>query len=76
MLKTIMSLQMLAANEMLGVIVLAANEFGFVEVGNRSKHLESKTGKSESQNLAKSQKLSKSGKSKSEKSKKLSKSGN
>ena len=52
MLKTIMSSQVLAANEMLGAKVLAANEVGNMEgdnkLSNRLKRVESKTGRSES----------------------------
>ena len=76
MLKTNMSLQMLATNKLLGARVLTANEVGDVEGSNRSKYMKSKTGRLESQKSAKSQKLPKSGKSKDEKSKKPSKSGN
>ena len=77
MLKTTISSQMLAANEVLGARVLAADEVGSVggsggdELSDGSKRVEPKTGKS-----AKSRKLSKSGKSKGEKSKKPPKSGN
>ena len=77
MLKTTMLSQVLAANEVLGARVLAADEVGSVGGGGRdessdgSKRVEPKTGKS-----AKSRKLSKSGKSKGEKSKKPPKSGN
>ena len=71
---------MLAANEMLDAKVLAADEVGDIGRGDRLsdrlKYMEPKTGRSESQKLAKSQKLSKSGKSKGKKSKKLLKSGN
>ena len=78
MLKTTMSSQVLAANEVLGARVLAADEVGSVGGGgdgssDGSKRVEPKTGRS------KSQKSSKSGNSegkKSAKSKKLSKSGN
>ena len=78
MLKTIMSSQVLVANEVLSARVLAADEVGDVGDGNRSnnrsKCVEPKTGK-----LVKSLKLSKSGNSKDKKlakSKKPSKSGN
>ena len=61
MLKTTISSQVLAANEVLGARVLAANEIGDVGGGDgsndRSKHVEPKTGKT-----FKSRKLSKSGK--------------
>ena len=78
MLKTTMSSQVLAANEVLGARVLAADEVGSVGGGgdrssDGSKRVEPKTGRSESQ------KSSKSGNSegkKSAKSKKPSKSGN
>ena len=78
MLKTTMSSQVLAANEVLGARVLAADEVGSVGGGgdgssDGSKRVEPKTGRSESQ------KLSKSGNSegkKSAKSKKPLKSGN
>ena len=77
-LKTTMSSQVLAANELLGTWVLVANEVGSIgDYGdgssNGSKRVKPKTGRSESQ------KLSKSGNSegkKSAKSKKPSKSGN
>ena len=77
MLKTTTSSQVLAANEVLGARVLAADEVGSVgggggdESSDGSKRVEPKTGKS-----AKSRKSSKSGKSKGEKSKKPPKSGN
>ena len=78
MLKTTMSLQVLAANEMLGARVLATDESSNVGGGDGSndglKRVEPKTGK-----LVKSLKLSKSRNSKgknSAKSKKPSKSGN
>ena len=65
---------MLTANKILGARVHAANEYGDDGGGDRSSDglncIEPKTGRSESQKLAKSQKLSKSGKSKSEKAKK------
>ena len=71
MLKITMSLQVLALNEMLSARMLAADEVDDVRGGNRlsdgSNHMELKTGRSESQKLAKSN---------GEKSKKLSKSGN
>ena len=63
MLKTTMSSQVLAVNEILGVKVLVANEAGDVGGCNRSndgsKHVEPKTGK-----LAKFLKSPKSGNSK------------
>ena len=65
MLKTIMSLQALTANKVLGARVLAANEIYDVGDSDRSKHVELETGRSKSQKLAKSRK-----------SKKLLKSGN
>ena len=61
---------------MLSAKVLATNEVVDVEGGDGLKCVKSKTRRSESQNLAKSQKLSQSGKSKSEKSKKLLKTRN
>ena len=66
-LKTTISLQVLAATEVLGARMLATNKVGDVKSGNRLKHVKSKLGKLESQKLAKSQKSSK---LKSEKSKK------
>ena len=75
-----MSSQILFANEVLGAKVLAVDKDGDVRGGdgssNRSKHVEPKTGRSESQKSAKSQKLSKSKKSKAKKLKKPSKSEN
>ena len=68
MLKTTMSSQVLAANEVLGARVLAADEVGSVgggggdESSDGSKRVEPKTGRSESQKSAKSRKSSKSGK--------------
>ena len=61
-----MSSQVLAANEVLGARVLAANEVGSVGGGGNgssdgSKRVEPKTGRSESKKSAKSKKLSKSG---------------
>ena len=80
MLKTTMSLQVLAINEVLSVKVLAVNEDGDVGGGDglsdRSKRVEPKIGRSKSQKSAKSRKLSQSGKSKGEKSKKPLTSGN
>ena len=78
MLKTTMSSQVLAANKVLGARVLAADKFGSVGGGgdrssDRSKRVEPKTGRSESQKPLKSGNLE--GK-KSAKSKKPSKSGN
>ena len=71
---------MLAANEVLAAIVLAANEVGDIGGGDRlsngSKRIEPKTRRSENQKSAKSQKLSKSEKFKGKKSKKPSTSGN
>ena len=59
MLKTTMSSQVLAANEVLGARVLAADEIGSAGSGNDgssdgSKCVEPKTGRSESQKLFKS----------------------
>ena len=78
--------QVLAANEVLGAKMLAANKFGDVGGGDRLndrlKHIEPKTGRSKSKKLAKSQKLAKSwklsklGKFKGKKSKKPPKNGN
>ena len=76
MLKTTISSKMLTANKMLGARMLAANKVVDIEDGDGSKYVKSKTGRSESQNLAKFRKLSKSEKSKGKKSKKLSKSRN
>ena len=74
MLKTTMSSQVLAVNEVLGARMLAADEVGSVGGGgNGSKRVEPKTGSSESQKSSKSGNLE--GK-KSAKSKKPSKSGN
>ena len=73
MLKATISSQVLTANEMLGARVLAINKIVDIGGGNGSKRVEPKTGRSESQKLAKSQILFK---SKSEKSKKLWKSRN
>ena len=50
---------MLAANEVLGVKVLAANEVSDVESSNGLKRVKPKTGRSESQKLVKSQKSKK-----------------
>ena len=65
---------MLAANKMLGARMFTANEAGDVRGGDRSndrsKHVEPKTRRSESQKSAKSQKSFNSEKSKREKSKK------
>ena len=66
---------------MLGTRVLAVNEVGDNGgsgdgLGDESKRVKPKIGRSKSQKTSKSQKLFKSGKSKSEKSKKPSKSGN
>ena len=73
MLKTTMSLPVLAANKLLGTRVLAANDVGNVDCGgdgssDRSKRVEPKTRRSEGQKTSKSQK--------SAKFRKLSKSGN
>ena len=82
MLKKTMSSQVLAANEVLGARMLAADEVSSVgggggdESSDGSKCVEPKTGRPKSQKSAKSQKSSKSGKSKGEKSKKPPKSGN
>ena len=76
MLKTTRTLQMFVSNDPLDARVFAINKAGDIEVGDGSKCIKSKTGRSESQNLAKSQKLSKSRKCKGEKSKKPSKSEN
>ena len=62
MLKTTISLQVLAANELLGTRVLAANKVGDVEGGDGSKCVKLKIGRLKSQKLSKSQKLAKSGK--------------
>ena len=63
MLKTIISLQVLAAIEVLGARVLAANEIGDIGGGNRSKCVEPETRKLEGQKSAKSQKSKKPSKS-------------
>ena len=60
MLKTTMSSQVLAANEILGARVLSANEVGDIEGGEGLKRVKSKTGRSESQKLSKSRKSAKS----------------
>ena len=65
MLKTTMSSQGLAAKEMLGAKVIAANDFGSVDGGDKglsdgSKREKPKTGRSESQKTFKSQKSAKS----------------
>ena len=77
MLKTTISSQVLAANEVLSARMFAANEVGDVGDSDRLsdglKYVESKTKRSESQELAKSQKLFKSSKFKGKISKKLSK---
>ena len=68
MLKTTMSSQVLAANEVLGTRVLAVDEVDNIDDGgdgssDRSKRVEPKTGGSESQKSAKSKKPSKCGNS-------------
>ena len=60
MLKTIKSLLVFAANELLRASILAVNEIDDIEGGDRSKRMESKTRRSENQKLVKSQKSSKS----------------
>ena len=59
MLKTTMSSQVLAANEVLNARMLATNEVGNVGSDNRSKHIKPEIGRSESQKLAKSRKSKK-----------------
>ena len=66
MLKTIMSLQVIAANELLSVRVFAADKTGNVEGGCRSKHVKPKVGRSKNKKLFKSQKSAKSRKKLSE----------
>ena len=60
MLETTMSSQVLAANEVLGARMLAADEVGDVEGGGGSKREKPKTGRSESRKSAKGQNSSKS----------------
>ena len=80
MLKTTMLSQVLAVNKMLGARVFAANKPSDIKGGDgssdKSKRMEPKTGRLESQKSAKSWKLSKSRKSKGKKLKKLSKNKN
>ena len=59
MLETTMSSQVLAASEVLGARVLAADEVGDVEGGGGSKRVKPKTGRSESRKSSKGQNLSK-----------------